>query len=119
MTPFSGARTPTLIRCPAYRVAARSRWRAAFMAVRFVTWTTSISRDNSREGATTSADDAGAASSEAGAAAEAVVAEVGEVVAAGPSLQPDALPTRSRGRVYRITAGASSVRQSLRTSSGP
>ena len=85
------------------------------MAVRFVTWTTSISRENSREGATTSADDAGAASSAVGAATEAVVAGVEEVAAAGPSLQLDALSTR----VYRITAGASSVRQSLRTSSGP
>jgi len=93
------------------RVAARSRWRAAFMAVRFVTWTTSLSRENSREGAARDAADA--------AKAEAAVTEVGEVAAAGPALQPDASTTRSRGWLYRITAGAPSVRQPLRTSSGP
>lgn len=86
------------------RVAARSRWRAAFMAVRFVTWTTSLSRENSREGAARDAAD--------GAKAEAAVTEVGEVAAAGPAPQPDASTTRSRGWLYRITAGAPSVRHS-------
>ena len=99
-------------------VAARSRWRAALMAVQFVTWTAGFSREISRDLATTTADAAAAAhaadaADAADAAnAEAVVVEVGEVAAAGPALQPCASPTRSRGWVHRIKAGASSVRQS-------